>query len=166
MTQKTTAFAVLILLTGLGFLAGSFFSGFFGGFFGQLTVPASHRVIVQETKVKATINAQAGEVELSSSLVENGNQEIIALDTYYIANKAEWISQKYDYTLWKWTYKGETLVFMRVWGPKNRQCLVEFSKLTMSPVYIDVAGTTHEFPLGDITFGGIDAYWWLIVTVT
>ena len=159
--QKTTAFIVLILLMGFGFLAGSFF----GGFFGQLTVPASHQAIVKETKVEAQISSGTLKVSLISSLVESGNQEITALDVLNIAKKARWINQNLPYTLWKWSYKGEPLVFMRIWGPKDGEYLVEFSKMTMTEIYINVAGETHQFPLADKEFGGFEAYWWLYVEV-
>ena len=160
MIQKTTAFVVLALLLGVGFLLGSFF----GGFIGQLTVPASHKAIVEETKVEAKIS-DILKAQLSSSLIESGNQKITALDLVDIAKKANWVTLKHDYTLWKWTYKDEPLVFMRIWGPKDGECLVEFSKMTMTEIYINVAGETHQFPLADKEFGGFEAYWWLYVEV-
>ena len=161
MMQKTTAIIVLIMLIGFGFLAGSFA----GGFFGQLTVPASHKAIVELTKVEALISSDIPKASLIASLAESGSQEITALDIKDIAKKTRWANKKYDCTLWKWTYRGETLVFMRVWGPKDGECLVEFSKITMSPVYVDVSGSTHQFPLADKAFGGFEAYWWLYVKV-
>ena len=161
MTQKTTAFVVLALLLGVGFLLGSFA----GGFIGQLTVPASHKAIVKETKVEAKISSDILKAQLSPSLIESGNQKITALDIMDISKKARWINLKHDYTLWKWTYKDEPLIFMRIWGPKDGEYLVEFSKMTMTEIYINVAGETHQFPLADKEFGGFEAYWWLYVEV-
>ena len=161
MTQKTTAFVVLALLLGVGFLLGSFA----GGFIGQLTVPASHQAIVKETKVEAKISSDILKAQLSPSLIESGNQKITALDIMDISKKARWINLKHDYTLWKWTYKDEPLIFMRIWGPKDGEYLVEFSKMTMTEIYINVAGETHQFPLADKEFGGFEAYWWLYVEV-
>jgi len=161
-SQKTMGIIVLVLLIGFGFLVGTFA----GVFIGALTAPASHKAIVEATKVEALINNVAPKTSLIASLVESGNQEITALDIIDIADKAKWVNLKYACTLWKWTYRGETLVFMRIWGPKDGECLVEFSKITMSPIYIDVSGNTHQFPLADKEFGGFEAYWWLYVTVT
>ena len=161
MAQKTTAFIVLILLMGFGFLAGSFA----GGFIGQLTVPASHKAIVEKTKVEAKISSDIPKAQLSPGLIESGNQKIIALDWTDVLAKARWVTLKHDYTLWKWTYKDEPLIFMRIWGPEDGECLVEFSKMTMTEIYIDVAGETHQFPLADKKFGVFEAYWWLYVEV-
>ena len=161
MQQKTSALLILVLMIGVSFLAGSFV----GGFIGQLTVPASHKAIVEKTKVEAKISSDILKAQLSPSLIESGNQKITALDIVDIAKKANWVTLKHDYTLWKWTYKDEPLVFMRIWGPKDGECLVEFSKMTMTEIYINVAGETHQFPLADKEFGGFEAYWWLYVEV-
>jgi len=148
-------------MIGVSFLVGSFA----GGFIGQLTVPASHKAIVEKTKVEAKISSDILKAQLSPSLIESGNQKITALDIMDISKKARWINLKHDYTLWKWTYKDEPLIFMRIWGPKDGEYLVEFSKMTMTEIYINVAGETHQFPLADKEFGGFEAYWWLYVEV-
>ena len=162
MAQKTFAVLVILLFLGAGFFIGSLA----GGFVGQLTVPASHKAIINETEVQAKISSGILKATLSVSLMESNKQKITALDIFDITRKARWVNKELPYSLWKWTYNGETLVFMRIWGPNDGQYLVEFSKITMSEVYIDVNGQTHSFPLADKEFGGYEAYWWLYVTIT
>ena len=162
MAQKTLAVLVILLFVGAGFFIGTLASGFVG----QLTAPASHRAIINETEVQAKISSDILKATLSVSLMESSNQKITALDVADIGRKARWVNQELPYSLWKWMYNGETLVFMRIWGPNKGECLVEFSKITMSEVYIDVNGQTHSFPLADEEFGGYEAYWWLYVTIT
>jgi len=103
MAQKTAAFVVLALLLGVGFLVGSFF----GGFFGQLTVPASHKNIIDDMKITY------GASELTSSYLSTGKS------TWQLATLQENFEQHgtYQYTLWVYSFEGDPEVYVCIWGP-------------------------------------------------
>jgi len=106
MVQKTATFVVLALLLGAGFLLGSFF----GGFIGQLTVPASHKNIVDDMKITVF-----------------GNPDLTLTCTYLSTAKSKWqlstLQQNfvqhgtYQYSLWVYSYEGDPEVTACIWGP-------------------------------------------------
>jgi len=158
--MKYASLVIIVVLIGISVLAGGSIAFFLGG------TPQSHQAILDKTVVTAKISSGSPYEPLEPSLIETGTQEITALGIIEIAKKATWMGRDLPYSLWKWTYQGETLVFMRVWGPsEDDECLVEFSKMTMTDVWIDVADVKHHFPLADLELGGSEAYWWLYVGV-
>jgi len=104
MTQKTTAFIVIILLMGFGFLAGSFA----GGFIGQLTVPASHKSIIDAMTIKAY-----GTSKLEPTYLTAGKA------TWSLATLQENFEWKgtYTYSLWVYSFEGDPEVYVCIWGP-------------------------------------------------
>jgi hypothetical protein len=106
MQQKTTAFIVLILLMGFVFLAGSFF----GGFFGQLTVPASHKTIIDKMKITVYGNP---DLTLTSAYLSTGKSK------WQLATLQENFEQHetYQYTLWVYSFEGDPEVYVCIWGP-------------------------------------------------
>jgi hypothetical protein len=108
MTQKTTAYLVLALLIGVGFLAGSFMGGFLAA---SLTVPAKHKAIVDDMKLTLVANG----LELQVKFVDSHN--------------AEWgkgcplsmfdVGTTYTSTTWLWQRYGDTEFVMQIWGPGN-----------------------------------------------
>jgi len=145
-------------------IGGGAFLAFFSIRFVSGHVPLSHQAILNETRV--TAKTPDATVLLSRELLASGSQEIVALDVADIAEKARWYGKKLPCTLWMWTYNGEALAFMRIWGSNNEdECLIEFSKMTMTDVWVNVKGNIHHFPLSDEAFGSFEAYWWLYVEV-
>ena len=107
MMQKTTAIIVLIMLIGFGFLAGSFF----GGFFGQLTVPASHKVIVDHMKLTLVATGLPLTVKFVDSVnAEYGKGCPLSMFT---------VSKTYACSTWVWQRYGDTEFVMQIWGPGN-----------------------------------------------
>lgn len=158
--MKYASLVIIVVLIGISVLAAGSLTLFLGG------VPQSHQAILDKTVVTAKIASDMPYEPLEANLIESGSQEITALGILEIAKKASWVGRDLPYSLWKFTYQGEPLVFMRVWGPsEDSECLVEFSKMTMTDVWIDVADVTHHFPLADLELGGSEAYWWLYVGV-
>lgn len=154
------------LLLGLFLIIGFFIGHFAGGLINQATVPTEHSAIIKNTVIKAYISSAEPNATLTPVLIETGNQKIAALDISDIARKARWVNQELPYTLWKWTYQGEPLVLMRIWGPKDGECLVEIGKMTMTKIYVDVAGQTRQFPIADPAFGSFEGYWYIYVKVS
>ena len=131
MAQKTTAFVVLILLIGLGFLAGSFF----GGFFGQLTVPANHKAIIESITIRDT----KANVLLSPKLVESSNVEYgKGLSVYFVKGKV------YPQSTWLWQRYGDTEIVMNIWGPdeSGRMYGIEIARLAWNPFEVKINGVT------------------------
>jgi len=160
MKQQTTLFLVLALLIGGSAVAAGGISIWLGG------TSDSHQAILDKTVVTAKISNDVPYAALEPTLIERSTQKIQALDIIDVAKKAKWIGKNLDCSTWKWTFEGETLMFMRVWGPNtDNECLVEFSKITMTDVWVDVAGTKHHFPLATMQTEGADGYWWLYAEV-
>lgn len=131
MTQKTTAFIVLILLLGVGFLAGSFL----GGFLTTFTIPASHKAIVDSMTI---IDTRAN-VKLTPKLVESSNVEAYkGLSVLFIKGKV------YPVTVWLWQRYGDTELVMNIWGPdeSGKTYGIEISRLAWDPFEVKVDGVT------------------------
>lgn len=111
MQQKTTAFVVIALLMGVGFLAGSFM----GGFVGQFTVPADHKRIVDDMKIAFAIEAWSVSTQTTPTCVYNkivtwGVEKPLSV---FISNKP------YGYSIWLWQFQGEVQYVMQIWGPDD-----------------------------------------------
>ena len=104
MAQKTTALVLIMLLMGLGFLAGSFA----GGFIGQLTVPAKHKAIVDALTIKAYGTSTLEPAYLSTG---KATWQLATLQENF-----EWHGT-YAYTLWVYSYEGDPEVYVCIWGP-------------------------------------------------
>jgi len=131
MQQKTTAFIVIILLMGFGFLAGSFA----GGLFGQLGVPASHKAIVD----RMTVTDTRANVKLTPKLVESSNVEAYkGLSVLFIKGKV------YPVTVWLWQRYGDTELVMNIWGPdeSGKTYGIEISRLAWDPFEVKINGVT------------------------
>jgi len=149
MAQKTATILVLVLLMGFGFLAGSFF----GGFFGQLTVPTSHKAIIDSMEVK-DVDAN---FKLTAKLTDSGNNEWMAgLSTLATFTAG----QSYPQTIWLWQRYGDTEVVISIWGPsKDDKYLVEVASLGSGPFTVKVDGTTKVTIPKALDSGSIGHYW-------
>ena len=103
MAQKPMIYLVLVLLLGFGFLAGSFV----GGFFEQLTVPGSHKAIVDDMTIKV------GTSKLEHAYLSTGKS------TWQLSTLQENFPHggTYQYTLWVYSYEGDPEVAVCIWGP-------------------------------------------------
>lgn len=122
MQQKTTAAVVILLLIGCGFFVGSLA----GGFIGQLTVPASHKAIVDDMKLKLTATG----LELTVKFVDSANAEYgkgCPLSSFTIG-------ETYTHSTWVWQRYGDTEFVMTIWGPDN-------------------SGKTYDISLGRVSGG-------------
>ena len=106
MSQKTTAVIVLIVLIGFGFLAGTFFSGFFG----QLTVPASHKAIVDNMAITTLTNPPGA--TLTHAYLSSGKAtwQLSSLTVFPKGNA-------YTYSLWVYSYEGDPELAVCITGP-------------------------------------------------
>ena len=106
MSQKTTAVIVLIVLIGFGFLAGTFFSGFFG----QLTVPASHKAIVDNMAITTLTNPPGA--TLTHAYLSSGKAtwQLSSLTVFPKGNV-------YTYSLWVYSCQGDPEVAVCITGP-------------------------------------------------
>ena len=113
--QKTLAVIVILLFVGAGFFIGTLASGFVG----QLTVPASHKAIIEKLKITADSKP------LASSYLSTGKS------TWSLSTLQENFLQDgtYQYTLWLYSYKGDPEVYVCIWGPgeDGEMFQVEFS---------------------------------------
>jgi len=129
--QKTTALILIMLLMSLGFLAGSFA----GGFIGQLTVPASHKAIVESMTVTDT----RANLKLTAKLAESSNVECgKGLSVYFVKGKV------YPQSTWLWQRYGDTEIVMNIWGPDESGTMygVEIARLAWSPFEVKIDGVT------------------------
>jgi len=131
MAQKPMIYLVLVLLLGFGFLAGSFV----GGFFEQLTVPASHKSIVDSITITDTV----ANFKLTPKLVTSSNVEWAkGLSVTFIKGKV------YPQTVWVWQRYGDTEIVMSIWGPdeSGKTCSIEISRLAWNPFVVKINGVT------------------------
>ena len=156
MAQKTTALVLIMLLMGLGFLAGSFA----GGFIGQLTVPATHKSLVDSMQIiDTTIN-----FELTPKLVDSGSRKwgegFSTLSVFY---KGE----EYLHSTWIWQRHGDTEVVMTIWGPdESGEILsIEIARLGSSAFTVKINGVT-KLTIDQVTSAPAIGYYFIEVTVT
>ena len=156
MAQKTTALVLIMLLMGLGFLAGSFA----GGFIGQLTVPATHKSLVDSMQIiDTTIN-----FELTPKLVDSGSRKwgegFSTLSVFY---KGE----EYLHSTWIWQRHGDTEVVMTIWGPdESGEILsIEIARLGSSAFTVKINGVT-KLTMDQVTSAPAIGYYFIEVTVT
>ena len=102
MSQKTTAVLVIVLLMGCGFLVGSFA----GGFIGQLTVPASHKAIIDKMAI-STLGVTLTHAYLSSG---KATWLLSSLTVFPKGNT-------YTYSLWVYSCQGDPEVAVCITGP-------------------------------------------------
>jgi hypothetical protein len=133
MQQKTMALLVIALLMSAAFLIGSFFSMFISQ--SQLTVPASHKTIVDSMTVTDTW----AYAQLTPKLVESNNVEYAkGLSVVFIKGKV------YPQTLWVWQRYGDTELVMNIWGPdeSGKTYGIEISRLAWDPFVVKINGVT------------------------
>ena len=153
MQQKTTAILFLVFLLGLGFLAGSFV----GGFFGQLTVPTSHKSIVDSMTVTDT----SANFKLTPKLLSSSNLECAkGLSVTFIKGK------HYQQTVWSWERNGDVELVMCIWGPDENGHLygIEISRLAWNPFEVKIDGVT-KLTVDAVTSMPAVGYYSLEVTV-
>jgi len=155
MQQKTTAFIVIILLMGFGFLAGSFA----GGLFGQLGVPANHKALVDHMQIIDT----AINFKLTPKLVDSGTRtwgEGFPLSTIFT------VGEKYPQSTWIWQRYGDTEVTMTIWGPdeSGKILSVEIARLGGNPFVVKIKGVT-KLTMDQVTSSPAIGYYSLEVTV-
>ena len=110
MAQKTIAVIVILLFLGAGFFIGSLA----GGFLGQLTVPASHKAIVDDMTVYDTVR-QKYLVPYCIGQDKYKPLGIIRLQTFTV-------DKEYTWTTWVWGSPNEPKnpeLFMVIGGPGN-----------------------------------------------
>ena len=134
MAQQKT-FAVLVILLFLG--AGVFIGSLAGGFVGQLTVPASHRAIVDNMTIKA------GSAELTSSYLVTGKS------TWQLSTLTENFVKygTYRYSVWLYSYEGDPEVYVCIWGPgeDGKTYEVELAASYPRDFTVKYGGTTESF---------------------
>lgn len=112
MTQKTMVYIVLILLLGVGFLAGSFL----GGFVRNFAVPADHKRIVDDMKIAFTIEAWGVPTSTTPTCVYN------KIVTWGVGAKPLSMftpGEPYGYSIWLWQFQDEVQYAMQIWGPDD-----------------------------------------------
>ena len=159
--QKTTALVLIMLLMGLGFLAGSFA----GGFIGQLTVPATHKSLVDSMKIIDT----AINFELTPKLVDFGirtSGEGWPLATIYEVGEFTF-GEKYLQSTWIWQRYGDTEVVMTIWGPdaSGKILSIEIARLGSSTFTVKIKGVT-KLTMDQVTSTPAIGYYLIEVTVT
>ena len=108
MSQKTTALIVLVLLIGVGFLAGSFL----GGFVKQWTAPQGHSSIINGMKIAVTY---ATPVDLQPEFLKSSSA---TWTLSVLSDNFQW-SKTYSYSLWVYSCNGDPEVYVCIWGPGN-----------------------------------------------
>jgi len=141
MAQKTLAVIVILLFLGAGFFIGSFA----GGFVGQLTVPASHKSIVDSMAVADTqLN-----IQLTPRLVSASNVEYWkGLSVTFTKGKT------YPTTLWVWERYGDVELVMSIQGPDDTGKLyyIEINRLAWDPFTVRINGIT-KLTIAPVTSG-------------
>ena len=140
MAQKTLAVIVILLFVGAGFFIGTLASGFVG----QLTVPASHKAIIEKLKITADSKP------LASSYLSTGKS------TWSLSTLQENFLQDgtYQYTLWLYSYKGDPEVYVCIWGPgeDGETYQVELCAAWTRYYTVTCKGVDHSFQ-GQTNFG-------------
>jgi len=106
-------------------------------------VPSSHQAIITQTTVKVTVGNLV--FDLTPALINSNIQTIYAIDIFDVVKKAQWANQDFPVTQWSWQYKGQTALYMQIWGPRNNEYLVEFSRCAISGISINCKGQTINF---------------------
>ena len=156
MQQKTSVLLILVLMIGVSFLVGSFA----GGFIGQLTVPATHKSLVDSMQIiDTTIN-----FELTPKLVDSGSRKwgegFSTLSVFY---KGE----EYLHSTWIWQRHGDTEVVMTIWGPdeSGKILSIEIARLGRHPFAVKIEGVT-KLTMDQVTSVPAIGYYLIEVTVT
>jgi len=129
--QKTVAVIVILLFLGAGFFIGSLA----GGFIGQLTVPATHKTIIDSMQVIDTI----ANFKLTPKLVDSSNVEYAkGLSVMFIKGKT------YPQTVWLWQRYGDTEIIMNIWGPDEtgKTYGIEIARVAWNSFKIKINGET------------------------
>jgi len=131
MAQKSLAVLVILLFLGAGFFIGSLA----GGFIGHLTVPASHKAIIDSMQVIDTI----ANFKLTPKLVDSSNVECAkGLSVMFIKGKT------YPQTVWLWQRYGDTDIIMNIWGPDEtgKTYSIEIARVAWNSFKIKINGET------------------------
>ncbi|MGB9672476.1 MAG: hypothetical protein ACPLZY_04955, partial [Candidatus Norongarragalinales archaeon] len=154
MTQKTTAFIVLVLVLSVGFIMGSFIGGFI---ISKLSVPASHQSIVDSMTVTDT----KANIELAPKLVSSGNVEWAKGLTVLFTKGKE-----YPHTVWVWQRYGDTEIVMTIWGPDEtgKKLFLEFGRTGADPFVVKINGVT-KLTIDEATSSPAIGYYCLEVEV-
>lgn len=103
--------------------------------FGNLTVPASHKAIIDSMEVTDT---QAN-TKLTSRLFSSSTLEYAkGLSVTFIKGK------QYHQTVWSWERYGDVELVMCIWGPDETGKLygIEISRLAWNPFEVKIDGVT------------------------
>ena len=146
MAQKTVAVIVILLFLGAGFFIGSLA----GGFVGQLTVPASHKAIVEDITIYDTVRKNYLEPYCIGQ-AKYKPLSIIPLQTFTV-------NKEYTFTNWIWGSPDEPKnpeVFMVIAGPGNdgKTYGIELSRSCWNELKITF-GDGKTFTLPQVTEGG------------
>jgi hypothetical protein len=127
-------------------------------------IPSDHLAIIDQTTVKATISS-AIVVNLTPVLIGANTQTLQALDLFDLVKKAQWYQLDFPMTQWSWQYKGQTLLYMQIWGPKITGSIityyVQFSKATFSGMTINCKGQIFNFEVAMAPQSEGFAYIWI-----
>jgi hypothetical protein len=138
MQQKTMALLVIVLLMSGAFIVGSFFSMLFA----QPSIPASHKVIIDEMTITAS----------GASLTP----------TYLSVKKTTWLLSTlqenflkygtYTYSLWVYTYQDDPEVYVCIWGPgtDGKTYQVELAASYARDFTVKCGSVTQNFQLSAI----------------
>jgi hypothetical protein len=111
MAQKTMTYVVLILLLGAGFLFGSFFGGaLIGGF----AAPSGHKAIAEDFKIYDNYYGWLPPPTLVSSGSRKYGEQLSSLSVFKM-------NSSYQYSVWSFQRKGDTEMFMEIWGPDDSE---------------------------------------------
>ena len=156
MQQKTSVLLILVLMIGVSFLVGSFA----GGFIGQLTVPATHKSLVDSMKIIDT----AINFKLTPKLVDSGSRKWgEGFSTLAVFTQDE----EYLQSTWIWQRHGDTEVVMTIWGPdESGEILsIEIARLGSNAFTVKINGVT-KLTIDQVTSAPAIGYYLIEVTVT
>ena len=133
MAQKTVAIIMILLFLSAGFFIGSLASGFVG----QLTVPSSHKAIVDNMTIKA------GSATLTPSYLSTGKTK------WQLSTLTENFEKygTYQYSLWVYSFEGDPEVYVCIWGPgkDGKTYEVELAASYPRDFTVKYGGTTESF---------------------
>jgi hypothetical protein len=138
MPQKTIVLLVIVLLMSCGFLMGSFAVLFIG----QVTIPASHKAIID----KMTITASGAPLTPTYLSTEKSTWQLSTLQENFEKYGT------YTYSIWVYSYQNDPEVYVCIWGPGNdgKTFQVELAASFARDFTVKYGGVTTDFQLNAV----------------